>query len=302
MIKIWGNEPHLGDMVLDLITDPVYREEVRAAYSRALGGENFATLSEFKLPEGGSQLFENISSPIYDDAGAITGLTVFIFDVTDRVEAERLVKESLREKEILLKEIHHRVKNNLQIISSMFNMQKQMYVGTLVEHALQDGQSRIDTMALIHESLYRSVSLARIDMQEYIPALAGSIIDAYSREGLDITSLFDVPQVHLDIDTSIPLALIVNELVSNCMKYAFRGRNAGRLDVSVRDSGDDTLVLLVRDDGPGLAPDFRERSKGSLGLQMVQALAGQLRGSFAIETAEGGGTEARLRFPAPMRT
>jgi two-component sensor histidine kinase len=197
---------------------------------------------------------------------------------------ERL-KESLDEKEVLLKEIHHRVKNNLQIISSLLNLQGHNIADESVKEAVKEGQSRVKSMALIHQTLYQSDRLARIGFQNYLEQLVGFLASSYDVQG--IKTSINAYEITLDIDTAIPLGLIVNELVSNAFKYAFDGSDQGTIEVSITDLEKDGYLLTVADNGKGLPADLDISKSKSLGLKLVNILTRQLKGRLTVKSENG---------------
>ncbi len=218
----------------------------------------------------------------------------FLNDITERKGAEEQIKASLKEKEVLLKEIHHRVKNNLQIISSLLNLQSNFVEDKQTIEVFQDSQNRIRSMALVHEKLYRSENLARIDFAEYIRDLAAYLFHSHRANTQGITLKIQIDEVFLGIDTAISCGLILNELISNALKHAFPNGRAGETRLECRASNDGQLTLIVADNGVGFpeALDFRETT--SLGLQLVTALVDQLDGT--IDMHRNTGTEFKITF------
>ncbi len=214
-------------------------------------------------------------------------------EIEARMADEKQIKESLNEKEVLLKEIHHRVKNNLQIVSSMLSLQSSTVRDPAIVAMNLDSQSRIRSMALIHEKLYQTRNLSRIDFGEYAKSLVQFIQGSYNARHISIT--IEIENIWLDIDKAIPCGLIINELFSNCLKHAFTGRDHGEVYISMREEGD-RYVLTVRDDGPGMKPGLDLSTSTSLGLSLVSALAGQLEGELLITCRNG--AEFTIRFPA----
>ncbi len=205
-------------------------------------------------------------------------------------ERTAALEQSLREKEVLLREIHHRVKNNLQIIHSMLNLQLPQVTDQKAVELFKESQNQVYSMALIHEKLYQSESMARVDFPEYIRSLVSYLFISYGVVGNAIRPAISVEDVSLDIDSAIPCALIINELVSNSLKHAFpasrRLGSNGRVEVSLRhDTG--TLLLTVSDNGVGLPQDFEIGKSQSLGLKLVNVLVTQLRGTLDITSKEG---------------
>ncbi len=221
-------------------------------------------------------------------------LTIFrplLQQIRSRRRAEAQIRTSLLEKEVLLKGIHHRVKNNLQVIASMLNLQAGHVSDEAALALLRESQNRIRSLALIHEKLYRSSDLAHIDFGDYVRDLADSIVSSVNRSVIPIVVDTVIDDVVFGIDTTIPVGLIVNELVSNSVKHAFHDRIEGRIRISMGPAGDGRLRLIVEDDGVGLPADFEGCTEHTLGLQLVDVLTAQLDGRLSW-----GGSEAGARF------
>jgi PAS domain S-box-containing protein len=235
-------------------------------------------------------------SPVKDDHGIIRHFVVISEDITERKKAEERIKASLNEKEVLLKEVNHRVKNNLQIITSLLNLQSSHLHDERDLEMFKDAQNRLKTMAMIHEMLYKSKDLSRIDAADYIRSLTTSLFKSYSigdRVGLTA----DAEEISLDIDSIVPIGLIVNELVTNSFKYAFPGGRKGEVRVRLS-KADHLITLLVSDNGIGLKTDDRIRKPGSLGLELVESLTDQLNGTMEIDPTHG--TSFKISFPEPL--
>lgn len=219
-----------------------------------------------------------------------------IEDISDRKHSQEQIKASLLEKEVLLKEIYHRVKNNLQVISSLLNLQS-AYIKDKHDLAIfQQSQQRIASIALIHEKLYQSQDLARINFREYTRDLVGSLLTAYEvNEDAIVVQINIDEDVLLGLDTAIPCSLIIHELVSNSLKYAFPAGKNGSICIELNQSDDNNFILIVSDDGIGLPPDFDFQKMASLGLQLVDALTYQLSGTINIKGNRG--VECQLTFP-----
>jgi two-component sensor histidine kinase len=216
-------------------------------------------------------------------------------EIAERKRVEAQIQSSLQEKEVLLKEIHHRVKNNLQIISSLLSLQSENIGTENPVQTFRESQDRIKSMALIHEKLYQSKDISRIDFAEYVRSLTAYLYRSYvTAPGIEIA--IDIQDMSLGIDTAIPCGLIINELVSNSLKYAFPDGRTGEIRIGlVRDGRNYTLK--VSDDGAGLPPGLDFRNTPSLGLQLVNTLVTQLEGT--IELLHGGGTVFRISFGEP---
>jgi two-component sensor histidine kinase/integral membrane sensor domain MASE1 len=223
---------------------------------------------------------------------------------------ERRLRTSLEEKEVLLKEIHHRVKNNLQIVSSLLYLQGRKMPAPEVQTVLQESQSRVRSMALVHERLYQSGDLASVDFAQYLEALVAHLVRTFARAGTEVGVRIEADGIRLPVDAAIPCGLIVNELCTNALKHAFVGRPGGTLRVALGRQGEgaESLLLEVCDDGVGLPPEATAGSpaglpastRGSLGLQLVSSLSQQLHGTLEVGSGPWG-TRFGMRFPAAAR-
>ncbi len=201
-----------------------------------------------------------------------------------------------REKEALLKEIHHRVKNNLMVISSLLNLQSGALPNDHIRNAVKESQNRVMSMALIHQLLYQSEHFTGIDFREYLASLLDSLMKTYHKPGQDIRPVIQADPVKLDIDTAIPLGLITNELVTNALKYAFPDNRAGVLSVRLVSLSNQRFSMTVEDNGIGMPADFDPATAASLGLKLVRILARQIKADWKY--TQGGGTAFTLFFDA----
>lgn len=193
---------------------------------------------------------------------------------------------SLREKEQLLKEIHHRVKNNMQIISSLLNLQSETTEDVKFLDLIRESRNRINSMALVHEMLYQSKNLSKIELKDYIVALSKSIYQSYHLPNTTIEFIYDIEEaIYLDIDKMIPIGLILNEIISNSMKHAFPNKT-GTITLKLS-SLQNQFVLLVKDDGSGFKTNFDIEKDSHLGIQLIYMLAEQLSGKLDISNEEG---------------
>jgi PAS domain S-box-containing protein len=256
----------------------------------------------WRVRKDGSQFFANvIITAIRDAQGQLRGYGKVTRDITERRQAEEKLKSSLKEKEALLREIHHRVKNNLQVISSILKLQSNYIKDPVLLDVFKDCQGRIRTMALIHEKLYRSEGLAQIDFKEYLESLVGLLLRSQTPKGVALRNELQIAPVHLDVDTAIPLGLIANELVCNCLKHAFIGRAAGHMSIRLTKPDQNRLQLVVQDDGQGLPPGFDPEKASSLGVRLVKILSGQINGKMEFKSHNG--SEFSILFEvAPSKT
>ena len=224
----------------------------------------------------------------------LKGSVGIIHDITQRKAEQELLREALKEKNLLLKEIHHRVKNNLQIISSLLNLQKGYIKDPEDAKLFLDSQMQVRSMALVHEHLYQSDRISRIEIRSYLQTLCENLFEAYGAYAQGVKLKFQVEEMAFDIDTATPLGLLVNELVSNSLKYAFPGQQSGNISVQL-DTNQGTCTLVVSDDGVGLPQDFRIDQADTLGYQLIVALVEQLEGT--LETLPQKGTAFRIHFP-----
>ncbi len=224
---------------------------------------------------------------------------VHLEDITERKQAEERINAALHEKEILLKEIHHRVKNNLQVISGLLTLQAAQTNDERLQRMVKESQGRIWTMALIHQTLYQSGNLVDIDMADYIRSLAGNLLSSHAQVAMPPTVSFDLTPLRLAIDKAIPLALIINELMTNAMKHAFPNGRPGEIRIALQECRGTacpapTYELTITDNGAGLPAGFDPENQKSLGLQLVTMLSKQLGGAVAIKSS--GGTSVHIVF------
>lgn len=218
-----------------------------------------------------------------------------IVDISDRKQKEERIRVALREKEILLGEIHHRVKNNLQIIDSLLDLQLSKLDDPLVSGMLRDSQSRIRSMVLIHQTLYQSKDFARVDFAAFLDSLLPTLVASYGLDSNRIALSLEARDVQLPLSTAIPCGLVVNELVTNVFKHAFPDGRRGGVWVRLTSGEDGRVELEVADDGIGIPPGLDPKNTATLGLQLVCLLADQLGGDIRIESSSP--TRFVLHFP-----
>ncbi len=214
-------------------------------------------------------------------------------EIAQRRNAEEAVRHS-REKEVLLQEIHHRVKNNLQIITSLLRMQSRAVQDPAFSEALRECQNRVASMALIHDKLYRARDLARVSFGEYVRDLTNNILTSYALPARSVRVRLDIDDLSLSLDYAVPCGLILNELMSNCLKHAFPVGHSGTVYIGFHAEGEEELCLVVRDDGVGVPADVDLARTSSLGWRLIRALVEQLGGVVQCQTA--GGTSVEIRF------
>ena len=238
-------------------------------------------------------------TPLLDAQGQPRGSVAVLVDITARKQMEEALQASLHEKEVLLQEIHHRVKNNMQVISSLVSLQADTLDNQALRPLFNDLRDQVRTMALVHEKLYQSASLARIDFAEYTRGLLGYLWRAHGDTAAHVRLTLDVQPVALSVETAVPCGLILNELVTNALKHAFRDRADGGVTVALSVLPDGRVCLRVGDNGPGLPAGLDWRTSSSLGLRLVQMLTEQINGT--VEVTTDGGTEFAITF-APAGT
>ncbi len=277
----FSHEELIGMNGLDLIA-PEWRDTVMRHIS-----EDYEKSYEVDgLRKDGSRYPLEVQGKVIPYKGRKVRVTEFR-DITDRRQADERLKQSLNEKELLLKEIHHRVKNNMQVISSLLNLQAGKVHDDYYHRLFVDSQSRVRSMALVHEKLYQSGDMARIDFRDFMSKLISEISNTFLPADRAVNIEVSVGEVSIGIDKAVPCALILNELVSNSFKYAFGEKGGKNLSVEFRKKDDGGYLLAVSDDGPGLPAGINFNDPETLGLQLVSALARQLQGSASLDSSNG---------------
>jgi len=294
-------EELLGRNAFDLI-DPEDRAKAILNMKKTLK-EGSVKNVEFRLlkKDGSSFIGEMNSAVVREEDGTPRMFIATTRDVSQRKEVEEELRASIRDKELLLQEIHHRVKNNLQVISSLLDLSGLRLGDRRARGLIADARSKIQTMAFIHSQLYRSARFDEIDMGEHVRRLVGYLLSVYAK-GKDIQVDIRVPELILPITQAIPCALVLNELISNAFKHGFREQKEGNLEIAIKVTGGDRVVLRVRNDGRGMGPEVDIHRTETLGLKLVRNLVlKQLKGrikvrrkqytEFTVEFRKAGGRE-----------
>ena len=279
-----------------VVDEEPYQGQLRL-FLRAMEGKP----QQFELPlktiHGESRWYQVFLNPVSlgEDQREISCIA---YDITERKEIDRAIRSALKEKEVLLQEVHHRVKNNLQVISSMLNLQKSFVKDPETLNLLEESTNRIATMSYIHESLYRNTDFANISFAEYLQRLSANLIQSYSRSDCEVVLQTVFDEVYLSLEQAIPCGLITNELVSNSLKYAFPDRAQGIITLRIQHVEGRAVELEVSDDGVGLPPGMDFAKNDSLGVYLVQALTEQIDGELVVTSVDQGrkGCSFLVRF------
>lgn len=222
-------------------------------------------------------------------------------EITERKRAEKIIKENLKEKEVLLKEVHHRVKNNLQLIQSLLRLQINTVNSDALKKPLVESTNRIKAMSLIHETLYRSDNMGNLDADDYFKSIIRHLLKIYQRNDFDVEIDIEVHPIDLEMDSCVSCGLILNELVSNALKHAFNQSTGGKLSIRFTEKTPNQAVLTIMDDGCGLPPELIIEESDSLGLKIVNLIViGQLEGTLTVNQNQG--TRIDIHFPLHNNT
>jgi PAS domain S-box-containing protein len=287
----------IGQTAADIWGQDTFDSIIKPHLEECFSGKSVSYESWFQFGGLGRRFYVVNYYPYFNPQGDVTHCVVVSHDMTSKKTDEDEVHSSLQEKDVLLKEIHHRVKNNLQIISSLLSLQSNTIESQATRELVRESQNRVRSMALIHEKLYQSTSLARIDFGEYLRNLTRDLFRSYSAGGVSLK--LQVEDIQLDIDAAIPCGLMVNELVSNALKYAFPQGKGGELLITFSQVARNKYALSVTDNGIGLPTDLDVRKPKSLGLQLVNMLVAQLRGT--LDVVSDGGTTFMITFSTSTR-
>jgi len=246
-------------------------------------------------PLGKTEVLMVTASPLYDSSGRVVGAIESIRDITDRKQMEDEIVQSLKEKEVLLKEIHHRVKNNIQVISSLFNIQVKQTKDPGVKEIFREMQNKVKSIALIHEKLYQSERFSQINYGDYLNDIATYMLQSYGVDPTRVSVHINSEDVTIDINKAVPCSLIINELLSNAFKHAFPGERTGEIVIDFRKK-DEKNIIRFSDNGVGLAEAVTLDHPETLGMQLIKGLTHQLNGTISVDRT--GGTKYTIIFPA----
>ena len=275
---------------------PSKKEELAAVHQKVIEGEVFENFPiEMVTVEGEIRHLTGTAYPILDDNGKIVGCSGTATDITYLKNYQSQLEESLAEKEILIKEIHHRVKNNLAVISGLFALQAMHIDDEETLTILHESQSRIKSIAAIHEKLYQSHVFSSIEMKSYLSDFVLEIAETHERKDRNIVIEVTGEEVSLNVNQAVPFGILVNELIINAHKYAFEGRQSGKIKLNLALNGEE-LIFTIRDNGVGLPSNFDILELSSLGMTLIRTLAEQLNATLDWETKEGEGVEFRISF------
>ena len=278
-----------------LFIDVKNAERAGQKWERCKQGVKEGYEAEFIAKDGKPVHTRLTSSPIFDDAGSFRGALFSVADVSESRATEEKIKASLQEKEVFLREIHHRVKNNLQVVSSLLYLQSKSINDPQMLEVLLESLERVRSIALIHEQLYKSEDLTHVDFKDYLNSLTTNLLQTYGVQSGGVKMKVEIDErVSLTVDKAIPCGLIVNELVSNALRHAFVGRAEGTIFIELRRNKDETASLVVGDDGIGLPPHVDFKHTPSLGLQLVNTLVNQL--GATMQLTRKGGTAFTVTF------
>jgi PAS domain S-box-containing protein len=295
---LYNTKPYVG-LVLDrgvLANDHEYNTVLKYHYDKAFAGSATSFEIETRDKDKKKIYLEIFFNPIFENKEVVE-VSGIAHNITEKKHVQQRMELSLKEKEILLREVHHRVKNNMQVISSILNLQSAYVSDENTLTLLRESQNRIKTMAYIHESLYQNKSFSSVNFSDYVRTLVNNIVLSYSYTSEKISLALDMSDIDLSLDLSIPAGLIINELITNAMKHAFPGEKHGIITLKLRNNNGKVTLHLI-DNGVGFAPGVDFRNSHSLGLQLVNTLAEQIEAEVDFKSQKDCGTEVFLSFKA----
>ncbi|NBC04920.1 MAG: PAS domain S-box protein [Bacteroidetes bacterium] len=290
----FSKDDALGNSLLSFMGDKTNRKEIVGAIQALDSGQRCELEIVYKDKKDGKKWAHISFAPVKDDEGEFSHWICIGRDVTERRNRIRQLSDSLQEKETLLMEIHHRVKNNLAVVSSMMQLQAMEDQDEILQKKLYDSVSRIRTMVTIHEMLYESGSFSKIDFSINLRKLVSMIVDTIQIKA-DIDVEFECEEIELNVNQAIPSSLIINEVITNSIKHAFKDRKRGLIKIELQNL-DDEVMIKIRDDGRGLPDNFDYESLSSLGMQLIDVLSKQMDATYNYETVHENGTEFSIQF------
>lgn len=294
--KIYSTVPEINEPLNrgKMLQDEDYVLRMEENYSRAFAGHKINFELELLGKSDERVCLDVHLNPVFEE-GKVIEVSGIAHDITATKQNEVRITQSLKEKEILLKEVHHRVKNNMQIISSILNLQSSYISDGKILNLLRESQNRIKTMAYIHESLYQNKTFSSINFNDYLTQLINNIIHSYSVSPDKMKLIVNCEKTILNLDTSIPLGLIINELVTNSIKHAFPDTSKGTISISLR-TQNKFVFLTVEDNGSGISSEISTEKSGTLGLQLVYTLVDQIDGKISFDSIKPQGTKVNISF------
>ena len=284
------------------LTPPEWREHETAKLEELHRTKRPVTYEKEYIRKDGSRVpIELVVHPRLDDEEKITSYMAFVSNITDRKRAENRIQLALKEKETLLREIHHRVKNNMNVASSLLKLQSADITDKKAVEILKETRRRITAMALVHDKLYQSKDMGNIDLTEYIKSLVEEQFAAYGGDRERVSATVSAKELFLDIDLATPCGLIISELISNAMKHAFPLDRKGEINVALRAINENEVELMVSDDGVGLPADLDFETTESFGLYLIKLLVDQIEGTVDLDRDGGPHLRSDLRNPAPFK-
>ncbi len=293
---LYNTKPYVG-LVLDrgvLANDMEYTTLLKHHYNRAFYGEATSFEIETRDQDLKNVYLEIFLNPIYEN-GKVVEVSGIAHNITEKKHVQQRMEVSLKEKEILLREVHHRVKNNMQVISSILNLQSSYVSDEYALTLLKESQNRIKTMAYIHESLYQNKSFTSVNFSDYVKTLVNNIVQTYSYSADKIQLELNIEPIMLSLDSSIPAGLIINELITNAIKHAFPLGRPGLITFNLR-CQNNFVILELKDNGVGFAEGVDFENSHSLGLQLVNTLTEQIEGQIKFKSGKNIGTEVIVTF------
>ncbi len=304
MFRIWGFDSKKGAPDFDELVNRIHPDDQDLFSSSVDKAARLGTPYDFEhricLPNEAQKVIRAICHPILRDSGEVVGLGGISQDITDSKIAEGGIKKSLEEKELLLRELYHRTKNNMQVISSMLSIQSQYTNNVDVKETLEDMKSRIMGMALVHEKLYQAKDLSWIDLKDYIIDLVELLKGSLLSKSSNLEIITNLENTRTNIDTAIPCGIIINELFTNAIKHGFSDNSKGVIKISLTNNGDEICVSVL-DNGVGIPTGFDFKNHDSYGLNSIIMLSEhQLGGSITLNTEND--TEFILKFKEPLNS